>query len=39
VLYIKEGTGVIMAKIDAPMSAFVFNDPSMTNAFWDYLLR
>ena len=37
VLYIKEGTGVIMAKIDAPMSAFVFNDPSMINAFWDYL--
>ena len=37
VLYIKEDTGVIMAKIDAPMSAFVFNDPSMINAFWDYL--
>lgn len=37
VLYIKEGTSVIIAKIDAPMSAFVFNDPSMINAFWDYL--
>ncbi len=37
VLYVKEDTGVVMAKVNPPMSAFVFNDPSMINAFWDYL--
>mgnify|MGYP004507443207 CR=1 len=36
-LYVKEDTGVIMAKTDPPLSAFVFNDPSMVCAFWDYL--
>ena len=36
-LYVKEDACVIMAKIDPPMSAFVFNDPSMVNAFWDYV--
>lgn len=38
VLYVKEDTGVIMAKTDAPMSAFVFNDPRMIHAFWEYLM-
>lgn len=37
VLYVKEDIGVIMAKTDAPMSAFIFNDPRMIHAFRDYL--
>ena len=36
-LYVKADTGVIMAKIDAPMSAFVISDQSMVSAFWDYI--
>ena len=36
-LYAKEDTGVIMAKVDVPMSAFVISDQSMVSAFWDYL--
>ena len=37
-IYVKEDTGVIMAKTDEPMSAFVFNEPRMINAFWEYLM-
>lgn len=38
-LYVKEDTGVIMVKTDRPMSAFVFNEQSMVNAFWDHLIN
>ena len=37
-IYAKEDTGVIMAKTDEPMSAFVFNESRMINAFWEYLM-
>lgn len=36
-LYVKEDVGVIMAKADAPMAAFVINERNMINAFWDYI--
>ena len=36
-LYVKEDAGVIMAKADAPMAAFVISERNMVNAFWDYL--
>lgn len=36
-LYVKEDAGVIMAKADAPMAAFVINERNMMNAFWDYM--
>lgn len=38
-LYVKEDTGVIMAKTNAPTTAFVINDRNMINAFWDYMER
>jgi len=38
-LYIKEDAGVIMAKTNAPMTAFVINDRNMINAFCDYIKR
>ena len=38
-LYVKEDTGVIMAKTDEPMAAFVINERNMINAFWDYLTQ
>ena len=37
-LHVKENTGVIMEKTDRPISAFVFNDRTMIDAFWDYLM-
>lgn len=36
-LYMKEDTGVIMAKADAPVAAFVISERNMINAFWDYM--
>ena len=36
-LYVKEDTGVVMAKTDAPRSAFVIHERNMINAFWDYI--
>ena len=36
-LYIKEDTGIIMAKANAPKTAFVINERNMINAFWDYM--
>lgn len=36
-LYVKEDTGVVMAKTDAPMAAFVIHERNMINAFWDYM--
>lgn len=36
-LYVKEGFGVLMTKTDSPMSAFFFSEPTLVNAFWDYL--
>lgn len=38
-LFVKEEIGVVMAKTDAPKFAFVMNEPSMINAFWDYLSK
>lgn len=38
-LYAKEDAGVIMAKTDAPMAAFVINERNMISAFWDYLTK
>ena len=37
VLYVKENIGVIMAKTDSPMSAFVSENRNMISAFRDYL--
>jgi hypothetical protein len=36
-IYAKEDTGVLMAKTDAPMSAFVISERNMINAVWDYI--
>ena len=36
-LYIKEDTGVIMAKENTPKTAFLINDRNMVSAFWDYI--
>ena len=36
-LYIKEDAGVIMAKANAPRTAFVINERNMINAFGDYM--
>ena len=36
-LYIKEDTGVIMAKTNSPETAFVISERNMINAFWDYM--
>ncbi len=38
-LYVKEDAGVLMAKADAPTTAFVIGERNMTNAFWDYLSK
>lgn len=36
-LYVKDDTGVVMAKADMPLGAFVISERNMVNAFWDYL--
>lgn len=36
-IYVKESTGVIIAKVNTPKMAFVINDRSMINAIWDYI--
>jgi len=36
-LYVKEDAGVVMAKTDAPMTAFVISERNMINALWDYM--
>lgn len=36
-LFVKEDTGVILAKASAPETAFVINERNMINAFWDCL--
>ena len=38
-LYVKDDTGVVMAKTDMPLGAFVISERNMVNAFWDYLNR
>lgn len=38
-LYVKDDVGVIMAKTDQPMTAFVINERNMVNVFWDYLAK
>ena len=38
-LYIKENTGIFMAKTNAPKIAFVINEQTMVSAFWDYMER
>ncbi len=38
-IYIKEDAGVIMAKTDPPMTAFIISERNMTSAFWDYLAK
>ncbi len=38
-LYVKEDVGAVMAKTDAPMTAFVIGERNMTSAFWDYLAK
>lgn len=38
-LYAKEDCGVIMAKADRPITAFVINERNMVNAVWDYLTK
>ena len=36
-LYVKEDTGVVMTKANAPKTAFVINERNMIGAFWDYM--
>ena len=36
-LYVKEDTGVIVAKLEVPQTAFLIRDRNMVNAFWDYV--
>ena len=38
-IYVKENTGVILAKWNAPKTAFVINERNMVNAFWDYIKK
>lgn len=38
-LYAKDEIGVIMAKADKPVTAFVINERNMVNALWDYLIN
>lgn len=38
-LYVKDGIGAVMAKATPPAVVFVFDEPNMVNAFWDYLGR
>jgi hypothetical protein len=38
-LYVKEDTGVIVAKTSAPSVIFAINESNMTAGFWDYLSR
>lgn len=35
-LYVREDVGVVMAKVDVPMMAFVISEHNMVNAFWGY---
>lgn len=37
-IYVKEDTGVIIARTDAPMTSFVISEHNMINAFWDYMI-
>lgn len=34
-IYVKEDTGVFMAKVDTPITAFTINESNMVSAFWD----
>ncbi len=36
-VYVKEDTGALMVKTDAPFSGFVTGEKNMVNAFWDYV--
>ena len=36
-LYVKDDAGVVMAKADMPLAAFITSERNMVNAFWDYL--
>lgn len=38
-LYVKDNSGVILAKTDHPATAFVIRDRTMVCAFWDYLTK
>lgn len=38
-LYVKEDAGAVLAKSNAPMSAFVIGERNMTCAFWDYMTK
>ena len=37
ILYVKENTGVVMTKTDAPGTAFVIDERNLVNAFRDYI--
>lgn len=39
ILYTKEDIGVVMAKTDFPLTAFLISEKKMINAFWDYMNR
>ncbi|NLY09042.1 MAG: hypothetical protein GXZ11_03975 [Tissierellia bacterium] len=36
-LFAKENVGVVLSKTDSPAISFVFNDPNLTTAYWEYL--
>ncbi|NSW91240.1 MAG: hypothetical protein HPY74_11330 [Firmicutes bacterium] len=36
-IYVKEETGVIIAKYDFPQAFFGLNESNMTSAFWSYM--
>lgn len=38
-LYVKDGAGAVVAKTTVPPVAFIFSEPNMVNAFWDYMGR
>lgn len=36
-LYVKDNVGVVMAKVDLPLAAFIISERNMVSAFWDYM--
>lgn len=37
ILYVKDDTGVVMGKMNTPVTAFVINNRNIIGAFWDYM--